>query len=150
MPVGLTQARVREILAIPPETMRHWRKVLPSLAQRPPHSKFSTGDLVALAVIRELVRAAGISSSAIAPYASALFAICNSHPWHSLARNRIQIVGDMARLVPAKSTAPIVNGPVISIQLSHVVEELVRRLGEGSAEQIELSFPLSAVSGRGP
>jgi hypothetical protein len=148
MSVEFTQARVREILSIPTETMRHWRKVLPSLAERRRHAKLSAGDLLALAIIRELVRVAGINSSAIAPYAASIFAICNSRPWHALAQNRVQIEGELARLVPANSAAPVARGPVILIQLNHVVEQLVSRLGARSAEQIELSFPLSAVSGR--
>jgi hypothetical protein len=147
MSVEFTQARVREIIAIPTETMRHWRKVLPSLAERRRHAKLSAGDLLALAVIRELVRVAGINSSAIAPYAATLFTICNSRPWHSLAQSRIQIEGEVAKLVSSNSAAPVVSGPVISIQLSHIIEQLVGRLGARSAEQIELSFPLSAISG---
>jgi hypothetical protein len=128
--------------------MRHWRKVLPLLAERRRHAKLSAGDLLALAVIRELVRVAGINSSAVAPYAASLFAICNSRPWHSLAQSRVQIEGEVAKLVSANSPAPVVSGPVISIQLSHIIEHLVDRLEARSAEQIELSFPLSAVSGR--
>ena len=148
MSVQLTQARVREILVIPPETMRHWRKVLPCLAQRRRHSKMSAGDLVALAVIRDLVRAVGISSSTIAPYSESLFAACNSAPWHLLAQMRVQVEGSLAKLVPMRSTAPIAKGPVIVVRLDHVVDELVRKLGGRSAEQIELNFPLTSVSGR--
>ena len=150
MPVELTQASVREILAIPQETMRHWRKVLPALASRGRLAKLSAGDLVALAIIRDLVRTSGINASAIAPYASSLFDVCNSRPWHALVRSRLQIEGMSVHLVPALSMPPNARGPLISIQLRHVIQDLVDRLGARPGDQIELMFPLATVAGRKP
>jgi hypothetical protein len=141
MSVEFTQSQVRKVVSIPPETMRHWRKVLPPLAKRPRRTPFSHGDIVALAVVRELVRSAGIGSSALAACAESIFALCNGKPWHALAQCRLQIEGATAELAPVRSAPMLKRGPVVMLPLSPLIEELGRGLLGGERKQSELRFP---------
>lgn len=145
MLVSFTQAQVRKVLNIPPETMRHWRKVLPPLAVRPRRATFSHGDIVALAAVRELVRSTGVNSSALAPCAGSIFALCNEKPWHALAQYRLQIEGAVAELVPVRSVPTLKRAPVVMLPLSPLIEELGQGLLGNEAIQPELKFPLTAL-----
>src|SRR6266849_7762814 len=89
--VTFTQAQVLKVLDLSPEAVRHWRRVLPALARRPRRAAFSHGDLVAMAVISELVGRAGIHVSALGPVSESIFRNCNRKPWLALTRSRIQI-----------------------------------------------------------
>jgi hypothetical protein len=141
MSVEFTQSQVRNVVRIPPETMRHWRKVLPPLARRARRASFSHGDIVALAVVRELVRNAGISSSALAACADSIFSICNGRPWHSLAQCRLQIERKTAELVPIRSAPVLKKNPVVMLPLGPLIEELGQDLLGGERKQSELMFP---------
>jgi hypothetical protein len=145
MLVRFTQAQVRKILDLPPETFRHWRKVLPPLANRARRTPFSHGDLVALAAIRELVRGTGVNSSALAPYAGAIFTLCNDRPWPALARCRLQINGNVADLVSIRAALPMSRRPIVLLSLGPLVGELGQSLLGTESSQRELKFPLTAV-----
>jgi hypothetical protein len=145
MPLRFTQAQVRKVLNLPPETMRHWRKVLPPLASRARRAPFSHGDIVALSAIRELVRSVGVNSSALAPCAASIFALCNDKPWHALAQCRLQIEGTAAQLIPLRSAPALKRHPLVMIPLSPLIEELSRDLSTRERAQPELKFPLATV-----
>jgi hypothetical protein len=145
MPITFTQAQVREALGLPPETMRHWRKVLPPLASRTRRKPFTPGDMVALAAIRELVRSVGVNSSALAPCAASIFALCNERPWHSLTQYRLEIEGATAQLAPLRSPPSFKRSPLVIIPLSILIQELSRDLRPFELAQTELNFPLATV-----
>lgn len=145
-----TQSQVRDLLAITPETMRHWRKVLKPLSSRRRRTKFSSGDLVALASIREFVRGLGISSSALAPRATEIFELCNSQAWHALTRQRLQMEKDAVSLAPVRSPLLAARGPVVLLALSPIIEDLSNRIGRQAAAQIDLGFPPMSVRKRRP
>ena len=145
MPVRFTQNQVRKAVNLPPETMRHWRKVLPPLMSRPRRAPFSHGDVVALAAIRELVRGLGVNSSSLAPCAASIFRLCNDKPWHALAQSRLQIEGAAAQLVPLRSTPTLKRSPVVMLPLGPLIEGLSQGLSTRELEQPELKFPLTAV-----
>src|SRR5262249_18787662 len=123
---------------------RHWRKVLPPLA-RPRRARFSQGDLVALAAIRELVRGAGIAISAIVPCSTKIFSLCNDKSWPALAQFRLQIEGQSAQLVLVRSAPALKRSPVILLSLGPLIEELARKLSITLPAQSELRFPLTAL-----
>jgi hypothetical protein len=150
MLADFTQSQVRDLLAIAPETMRHWRKVFEPLSNRRRRAKFSPGDLVALATIRELVRGVGINSSALAPRANEIFDLCNSQAWHALSRQRLQIEKHSVSLVPARSALLGSSGPIVCLALGPIIEQLSNRVGRQVAAQIELDFPLVSVRKRRP
>jgi hypothetical protein len=141
MPASLTQVQVRKILNLPPETMRHWRKVLPPLARRARRAPFSYGDLVALAAIRELVRSVGMNSSALAPSAAAIFFLCNEKSWPALAQRRLEIGGRAATLAHARESHAGRRNPVVVLPLGPLIEALNKELPHADNPQSELRFP---------
>lgn len=145
MPATFTQVQVRKVLDLLPETIRHWRKVLPPLSRRPRRVRFSQGDLVALAVVRELVRNLGLNSSALAPSATAIFSLCNEKPWPALAQCRLEIEGQTASLAHARSPEMARRNPVILVPLRPLVEGLSRELSVRETAQSELRFPPTAL-----
>lgn len=148
--VQFTQAQARKVLDLPEETVRHWRKVLPPLAQRPRRTPLSHGDLVALAAIRELVRKYRMNVSALAPVAEAIFTCCNSRPWPALATCRLQIDGLRAELRPVKSVPALKSGTVILIPLAPLIDELGQGLLGAERDQSDLRFPLTVQAGGKP
>jgi hypothetical protein len=90
MVMHFTPGQLRTAVAIAPETYRHWKKALPPLRRDRRHSPcFTSGDLVAVAVVRRLCLDLGIRVGALAPSAAALFDICNGSPWAVLERGKL-------------------------------------------------------------
>lgn len=145
--VQFTQVQARKILNLSEETMRHWRKALPPLAQRPRRTPLSHGDLVALAAIRQLVHGYAMNVSALVPVAEAIFTSCNSKPWPALASCRLQIEGSRADLKPLKSTPTLKARAVILIPLAPLIDELGQGLLGVEQDQSELRFPPTLQSG---
>lgn len=146
--VQFTQSQARKVLDLPEETIRHWRKVLPPLAQRPRRTPFSHGDLVALAAIRQLVRGYGMNVSALVPVAEAIFTSCNSKPWLALGSRRLQIEGTQAYLRPLMSPPALKSETTILIPLGPLIDELGRELLGAEPNQSALRFALTLQAGR--
>lgn len=145
MPIHFTQSQVRKVLNLQPETMRHWRKVLPPLARRTRRAPFTQGDMVALAAIKELVRTAGVNSSTLAPCAASIFTLCNGKPWHALAQYRLQIEGASVQLLPLRTFPALSKSPLILLLLGPIIEELRQGLLGDEGDQSELKFPLAVL-----
>jgi hypothetical protein len=61
-PIQFTQEQARTATGIPPETLRHWRKLVPYLAHKSGKAaRFTFSDLVGLTVTYELIQTFGIS-----------------------------------------------------------------------------------------
>lgn len=148
IPVNFTQAQVRRVLDLSPETVRHWRRVLPALARRPRRAPFSHGDLVAMAVMGELVGRVGIKVSALAPVSEAIFNSCNRKPWLALAQSRIQIELGSAAIYPIKTAPPLKDGPVVTLPLGPLIDRLGRGLLGVARVQSQILFPLMTQARR--
>jgi hypothetical protein len=142
VPVNFTQAQVRKVLNLSPETVRHWRRVLPALARRPRRAAFSHGDLVAMAVVSELVGRVGIKVSALAPVSEAIFKSCNRKPWLALAQSRIQIELGFVAICPNRTAPSLKDGPFIAIPLGPLIDRLGRGLLGAARVPSQLLFPL--------
>ena len=145
MSVEFTQAQVRKVLGLAPETFRHWRKVLPPLAKRARRQALTHGDILSLAAIQVLVREVGVSSSALSTHSEAIFEFCNSHPWPELARSRVQISKAGVELVSQRAPIPVGKLSILVLHLAPLVNDLSQKLLGKEAVQPELKFPLAAV-----
>jgi hypothetical protein len=148
VPVNFTQAQVRKFVNLSPETVRHWRRVLPALARRPKRATFSHGDLVAMAVISELVERLGIKVSALVPVSEDIFKTCNSKPWLALTQSRIQIEPSSVAICSIKTPPSLNDGPIITIPLGPLIESLGRGLLGTERAQSQLRFPLMTQARR--
>ncbi|CAG0948535.1 hypothetical protein RHIZO_00036 [Rhizobiaceae bacterium] len=157
MTVLYTPGQLRSAISIAPETYRHWKKALAPLRRGRGHSPcFSSGDLVAVSVIRALATDMAIRVGALAPIAEMLFELCNLSPWPALERAKLVIDVAGARLQLRPELAEVVSDqPLITIPLAPMVARLREQLlaASDSREQASLLFPPmpinAAASARG-
>ncbi|MBU0723331.1 MAG: hypothetical protein KJ904_10085 [Alphaproteobacteria bacterium] len=145
MTVLYTPGQLRSAISIAPETYRHWKKALAPLRRGRGHSPcFSSGDLVAVSVIRALAVDMGIRVGALAAISEMLFELCNLSPWAALERAKLVVDVAGARLQLRPELAEIVSDlPLITIPLGPVVARLREQLlaASESSEQTSLLFP---------
>jgi len=150
MTVQYTPGQLRSAASITPETYRHWKKALTPLRRDRGHSPcFTSGDLVAVAVIRSLTVDLGIRVSVLASIAETLFDLCNGAPWPALERGKLILDLPNAKLEfrPELADNPV-DCLIVLIPLRPIVTHLrdqllsVRR----SDSEPEFRFPLTTVS----
>jgi len=152
-----TPGQLRSAISIAPETYRHWKKALAPLRRGRGHSPcFSSGDLVAVSVIRVLATDMAVRVGALAPIAETLFELCNLSPWPALERAKLVINLAGAQLQLRSELAEVVSDqPLITIPLSPMIARLREQLlaASDSSEQASLFFPPmpinAAASARG-
>jgi hypothetical protein len=120
-----TQEQARSGTGIGQEALRHWRKHVPYLAAKSGKAaRFSFGDLVGLAVTRELTDGLGISISQVHDGVELLF--------HALARETIirpgsvaLLQGKLSLLIGADSQLSVLSrAPAALIPLDPIIENL--------------------------
>ena len=153
MTVKFTPGQLRGVVNIPPETYRHWKKALAPLRRDRGHSPcFTPGDLVAVAVVRELSNDLGMRVSVLASIADSLFELCNSAPWPVLERGKLLIDLPQTK-VEYRSELPEkpIEGLTIVIPLRPIVKQLRDQLlaTNEASDQQTLLFPLTAVASPG-
>ena len=149
MTVRYTPGQLRNAMAIPQETYRHWKKALPPLQRRTGHSPcFTAGDLLAVAIVRALTVDSGIRVGAISAVADALFEACNAVSCPMLERSKL--IADLAngrlQFRPELENVVFVT-PVIVIPLRPLVGYLRHALlADGGVDnQQTLRFPPTAL-----
>lgn len=150
MTVLYTPGQLRSAIAIAPETYRHWKKALAPLRRGRGHSPcFSSGDLVAVSVIRSLATDMAIRVGALTPIAETLFELCNLSPWPALERAKLVIDIPGAQLQIRPELAEVVSvQPLITIPLSPMIARLREQLlaASDNREQASLLFPPMPIS----
>lgn len=140
-----TPGQLRSAVSIAPETYRHWKKALEPLRRARGHSPcFSSGDLVAVTVVRLLALDMGIRVGTLTSIGEPLFEICNRSPWHVL--ERVKLIIDLANgsLQLRNEFAEVASDkPIILIPLAPLIEQLREQLltASGEDEQRSLRFP---------
>jgi hypothetical protein len=119
-----TQSQIRELLSISVDALRTWRDAIPALAAHKGHApSFTPGDVVAMAIVAELVKDFGIRIGAVGSRFDQLFRECHGKSWLSLETcvamieaNNIRLVdaGTTARLSPDTSALCVPCGPIVS------------------------------------
>jgi hypothetical protein len=150
MTVQYTPGQLRSVASIPPETYRHWKKALAPLRRDRSHSPcFTSGDLVAVAVVRVLCTDLGFRVGALAPLANALFEVCNASPWAALERGKLIFDIPNARLqFQAEFANPDFEGTIVVVPLRMIATQLRDQLlavSESGGQQ-ELRFPPTPVA----
>src|SRR6266568_5159474 len=88
----LTPGQVQTLLSLPPETFRHWKKVLPPLWQRNGYSPcFSLGDVLAMALIKAMTDDAAIPVKALRAVSGNLFEQCGRQAWAGFERSMLVV-----------------------------------------------------------
>lgn len=97
-----TQSQIRELLSISVDAFRTWRDAIPALALHKGHApNFTPGDVVAIAIVAELIRDFGVRVGAVGDRFDQLFQECRGRSWLSLESCIALIEADNFRLVDA-------------------------------------------------
>ncbi len=95
-----TQSQIRDLLSISVDAFRTWRDNIPALGIHKGHApSFTPGDVVAMAILAELVRDFGIRVGAVRDRFDQLFEECHGRSWLSLENCVVLIGPDSFRLV---------------------------------------------------
>jgi hypothetical protein len=147
-----TPSQVRHVVGISQETLRHWRRALPSLDGLKGHAPvFRPGQLLGLAVIRVLVEDLGLTVGALRAAERDIFDICSSPQWIRLAHGHLLVrpIDGQAAFVDAVSDRDF-DRPAILLPLEPIVNALRLALLEVAPEEAQqsMAFPPVGVSGR--
>lgn len=144
-----TPGQLRRVASIAPETYRHWKKTLAPLRRHRGHSPcFTSGDLVAIAVVRALCIDLGVRVGALSRLADALFTLCNDSPWPVLERGKLVFDFSSGQLELQPVTNAIEGGMLVIVPLRLIIGPLRDQLlaGREPDDQQALRFPPTAVS----
>lgn len=101
-----TQSQIRDLLSISLDAFRTWRNVIPALSSHKGHApSFAPGDVLALAIIAELVRDFGVRVGKAGARFDQLFDECRGKSWLSLESCVVLIDADNLCMVDASIVA---------------------------------------------
>lgn len=144
-----TQSQIRELLSISVDAFRTWRDAIPALAAHKGHApNFTPGDVVATAIVAELVRDFGIRVGTVGHRFDQLFRECHGKSWLSLETCVALMEADSIRLV--KAGTPVRTSPdasTLCIPCGPIVSRLRSALTATDADlaQGHLKFPPTAI-----
>ena len=143
MTVRYTPGQLRDAAAVPPETYRHWKKVLVPLRRDTRQSPcFSAGDLLAVALVRTMT-GFSVRVGAISEIAEELFRLCNDTSWPILERSRmvVDLANQRLELQPESEDIAL-DAPALVCPLRPLVGHLrAALLTGGRPEQQKLNLP---------
>lgn len=144
----LTPQQVAQVAQLSDQTLRHWRKVLPPLANLNGYTAcFAPGDALALLVVRYLVKVMGIGVGALAPASVALFDLCRNTSWPHLAERRLLVrVGHGEVSILTRDVE--LEEPAILVPMRPFAEQLQAAWASSlpATDQLALQFPATIIS----
>ena len=143
MTIHYTPGQLRDAVAVPQETYRHWKKALAPLRRDTRRSPcFTAGDLLAVALVRTMT-GFSIRVGAISAIAEELFRICNDTSWPILERSRL-IVDLASQRIELQPESEDINFETMALVcplrplVGHLRDAL---LTDGVPDQRRLNFP---------
>lgn len=144
-----TQSQIRELLSISVDALRTWRDAIPALAAHKGHApSFTPGDVVAMAIVADLVRDFGLRVGIVGGRFDQLFKECGGKSWLALETCVVLISADSIRLVDAATPPrPSPEATTLSVPCAPIVSRLRSALTATEAEMTQgyLQFPPSEV-----
>ena len=142
-----TPSQALDLVGITAETLRYWKKSLPSLAGKRGHAPcYTRAEIIGLIVIRRLVRDFRMDVSALATKSETLFGLCSVH-WALPSRRLLRVTSD-GRVSAHEALAGVdFAEAAIVFPLNTAIQELEDRLNEREgAAQMELGLPPVSVN----
>lgn len=145
-----TQSQIRELLSLSVDALRTWRDAIPALAAHKGHApSFTPGDVVAMAIVAELVRDFGVRVGTVGGRFDQLFRECRGKSWLSLETCVAIIKADSIHLVDAgmsMRSSPDIS--ILCVPCGPIVTRLQSALTatEADVAQGYLQFPPTAIS----
>ena len=148
MTIHYTPGQLRDVLGMPKETLRYWKKelgeLIPSKGQR---ATFSPADLVAVSIIKE-VTDLGLPISRISGVAPEIFRICRHTSWPQLERSVVVLELRVGAVSFETDPHTSFAHPTLQIPLQPLMETLRGLLLSGTDHQRPLAFPPVTISRR--
>lgn len=144
-----TQSQVRDLLSISVDALRTWREAIPALAAHKGHApSFTPGDVVALAILAQIIRDFGIRIGAVGSRFDQLFSECRGKSWLSLETCVALIEADKIRLVDAGAPPrPTPDASTLRVPCAPIISHLRSALTatETDLAQGYLQFPPTVI-----
>ncbi len=137
-----TPAQAVALAAISAETLRYWKKFMPSLANKRGHAPcYTRAEIIGLIVIRRLVRDFKMDVSALEAQSETLFGLCAAQ-WAVPRRRLLRVTCDGRVAAHENLVGVDFAEAAIVFPLDTAIEELERRLNEQESQpQLELGLP---------
>jgi len=143
--VKYTPSQVRQAVGLPQETLRHWRAIFSFLQDvRGQGPTYRAAQILALAVVKGLVRDCGVSVGALKPVEAALYGALSGAHWSALERSALCVSVATGDVTTAEGrSVPIGDHPLLVLPLGGVIASLRRELTglEVLDPQQSFSFP---------
>ncbi len=103
-----TPGQLRDIVGLSKEAFRHWKRVVPAFSSGRGHApSFSSGDVLASAVLRRLTDTVGVRIGHLSEVAPAIFEVCNNSTLGEL-RNKSLVI-DLEKRSCVLASDPIIS-----------------------------------------
>lgn len=148
--IQFTQDQMRSLTGVSVETLRHWRSVVPYLASKSGKAaRFGFGDVVGLAVLRELVDHFGLQVGSVSDPLDQTFRLLAAASFADLEASSLRLTAQGARLGRSSAAAETTDVELV-VLLAPIVQRLRgQMLPVGDAPiQAPLPYPPRAVRGR--
>lgn len=143
-----TPAQLIAIADLSPETLRYWKKHLTPIAGKRGHAPcYSRADVVALIVVRRLVRDFKMDVSRLGQHSDQLFKLCSDAQW-AQPNKRFLLVTSTGSVTAYQHLAEKdFTEPSVVFPIDVAVRELEQHFNEQEhSSQLELSLPPVAIS----
>lgn len=145
-----TQSQIRELLSISVDAFRTWRDAIPALAMHKGHApSFTPGDVVAMAIVAELVKDFGVRVSTVGGRFDQLFMECRGRSWLSLEHCVALIEVDNLRLVDVNAPhRPSLDASTLRVPCAPIISRLRSALTATETDDVQgyLQFPPTSVT----
>jgi hypothetical protein len=132
-----TPGQLRGSVGLSKEAFRHWKRVVPAFANGRRHApSFSSGDVLASAVLRRLTDAAGVRIGHLSDIAPAIFKVCNDSSWEILQHVFLVIDLQEGTCVAVNESSRPAGDLVVVCALSPLVKALQSDLLDGAAVSV--------------
>lgn len=137
-----TPAQAIALADISVETLRYWKRFVPSLADKRGHAPcYTRAEIVGLIVVRQLVRDFKMDVSALVAQSETLFGLCATQ-WTRPSRRILQVTSNGCVTAHDGLVGIDLSKAAIVFPLDLAVDELERRLNEQESQpQLELALP---------
>jgi hypothetical protein len=144
-----TQSQIRELLSISVDAFRTWRDAIPALAAHKGHApSFTPGDVVAMAIVAEIIKDFGVRVGTVGDRFDQLFMQCRGKSWLTLEKCVALIEYDKIRLVGAStSSRPLPDASTLCVPCAPIISRLRSALTttEIDLAQGYLQFPPTVI-----
>ncbi|MDP1735548.1 MAG: hypothetical protein Q8L44_14405 [Sulfuritalea sp.] len=142
-----TPAQTIAIADLTAETLRYWKRHLSPIAGKRGHAPcYSRAEILALIVVRRLVRDFKMDVSILGQHSEQLFRLCLNAQWSQLKKRLLVVTADGSVSAQQGLTERDFLEPGVVFPVDVAIRELEQRLNEQDhPPQLELSLPPVAV-----